>query len=104
LKDFIDFVYSKDGQDIVRKLDFLTSPGFLDGGDARRRLGMPGSGPQLVVTDKALFDFGAPGNEMRLVSLYPGITLDEVAAEIGWPLHVADQVTETPAPTVAKRD
>src|SRR6185369_5432139 len=35
----------------VEKLDFCTSPGYLDGGDARQRLGMPGGGPKLVVTD-----------------------------------------------------
>ena len=88
----------------VGKLDFRTSPGFLDGGDTRSRLGMPGSGPQLVVTDKALFDFGAPDHEMRLVSLYPGVTFDEVAADVGWPLSKADQVGETPAPTPAELD
>lgn len=88
----------------VGKLDFLTSPGFLDGGDTRSRLGMPGSGPQLVVTDKALFDFSAPDHEMRLVSLYPGVTFDEVAADVGWPLSKADQVGETPAPTPAELD
>ena len=88
----------------VWKLDFLTSPGFLDGGDTRSRLGMPGSGPQLVVTDKALFDFSAPDHEMRLVSLYPGVTFDEVSADVGWPLSKADQVGETPAPTPAELD
>jgi glutaconate CoA-transferase, subunit B len=86
----------------VGRLDFRTSPGFLDGGDARWRLGMPGGGPQLVVTDKALFDFGGPEHEMRLVSLHPGITVDEVASEIGWPLCSASQISETPAPTVAE--
>lgn len=88
----------------VGKLDFLTSPGFLDGGDTRSRLGMPGSGPQLVVTDKALFDFSAPDHEMRLVSLCPGVTFDAVAADVGWPLSKADQVGETPAPTPAELD
>ena len=37
---------------------------------------------------------------MRLVALYPGVTLDEVRAEVAWPLAVADEVAETPAPTV----
>jgi len=83
----------------VAKLDFRTSPGFLEGGDERRRLGMPGGGPQLVVTDKALFDFGGADNEMRLVSLHPGMKVDEVASEIGWPLCKASQMGETPAPT-----
>ena len=37
----------------VDKLDFLTSPGHLSGGDSRARLGLPGGGPELVITDKA---------------------------------------------------
>ena len=41
----------------VERLDFVTSPGHLTGGNARQELGMPGAGPQLVITDKALFDF-----------------------------------------------
>ena len=83
----------------VERLDFRTSPGFLDGGDARARLGMPGGGPSLVISDKALFDFGGPDHAMRLTSLHPGVTLAEVRAEVGWPVDVAPQVAETPPPT-----
>jgi glutaconate CoA-transferase, subunit B len=86
----------------VDKLDFLTSPGFLDGGEARRECGMPGAGPQLVVTDKALFDFDTPDHEMRLVSLHPGVELDEVCAAVGWPVRIADEIRRTPAPTEAE--
>lgn len=83
----------------VEKLDFLTSPGYLDGGDARQRLGMPGGGPKLVVTDKAVFDFAAANNEMRLVSLYPDVTLDEVRAEIGWDIQIAETLSDVQPPT-----
>jgi glutaconate CoA-transferase, subunit B len=83
----------------VPRLDFLTTPGHLDGGDARSRLGMPGEGPMLVVTDKALFDFANPEREMQLVSLHPGVTLDEVRAAVGWPLRVATVVAATPPPS-----
>src|SRR5437870_9650961 len=41
----------------VERLDFRTSPGYLEGGEARQALGMPGGGPQVVITDKAIFDF-----------------------------------------------
>src|SRR3984893_18109041 len=41
----------------VEQLDFLTSPGHLSGGDARQALGMPGAGPELVITDMAIFNF-----------------------------------------------
>ncbi len=83
----------------VDRLDFVTSPGHLNGGSARRDLGMPGEGPQLVITDKALFDFNTPEREMQLVSLYPGVTLDEARAEIGWEIRQAETLTEGQPPT-----
>jgi glutaconate CoA-transferase subunit B len=83
----------------VEKLHFLTSPGHLTGGDARREHGMPGAGPQVVVTDMAILDFDNPEREMQLVSLHPGVTLGDVRAEVGWDLRVADEVKETPAPS-----
>jgi glutaconate CoA-transferase subunit B len=83
----------------VEKLDFVTSPGHLSGGEARQDLGLPGGGPSLVITDKAILDFENPEREMQLVSLYPGVTADEVKAAVGWDLRLAETVDETPAPT-----
>jgi glutaconate CoA-transferase subunit B len=83
----------------VERLDFVTSPGHLGGGDARRNMGVPGDGPQLVITDKALFDFANPEREMQLAALHPGATLDEVRAEVGWALRAATAIASTPAPT-----
>jgi glutaconate CoA-transferase subunit B len=84
----------------VEKLDFVTSAGHLDGTPgARARLGMPGGGPQLVVTDRALFRFDRATGEMMLSSLHPGVTVDEVRAEVGWPLKVAPDLATTAPPT-----
>ncbi len=79
------------------RVDFVTSPGFLDGGDARQRLGMPGDGPSLVVTDLGCYDF--EDGEMTLVSLHPGVTLEKVRAEIGLGLRVAPDLATTEPPT-----
>jgi glutaconate CoA-transferase subunit B len=61
-----------------------------------------GGGPALVITDKALFDFEGPDRTMRLVELYPEVSLASVRAEVGWPLTVAPALGETPAPTAAE--
>lgn len=82
----------------VDKLDFLTSPGHLGGGDARREMGYPGEGPQLVITDKAILDFDNADREMQLISLHPGVTLEAVRESVGWELRVAPELRETPAP------
>ncbi len=83
----------------VERLDFVTSPGFPGGRDTREKLGMPGGGPQIVVTDKALFDFNGPGREMRLYSLHPGVSLSEVREQIGWPVNLAERLGRTEEPS-----
>jgi glutaconate CoA-transferase subunit B len=81
----------------VDKLAFRTSPGHLDGGDARQRLGLPGNGPELVITDRALFSFDNPEREMMLTELAPGETVDSIRAEVGWDLKVSAEIrTMTP--------
>ena len=83
----------------VERLDFLTSPGHLNGGDARQALGMPGRGPELVITDMAIFHFANAEREMQLVSLYPGVTLEQVQAEMGWQVRLAETLSEAIPPT-----
>ncbi|HEU4343572.1 MAG TPA: CoA-transferase [Candidatus Binatia bacterium] len=83
----------------VDKLDFLTSPGHLTGGDSRMRSGLPGGGPELVITDKAILNFANPEREMQLTALYPGVTVTDVQAEVSWALRSAEKIEETTAPT-----
>jgi glutaconate CoA-transferase subunit B len=78
------------------RVDFLTSPGFVDGPGARARLGMPGGGPASVITDLAVYDFEE--GEMRLVSLHPGCELDRVRASTGWDLRVSPELRATDPP------
>lgn len=83
----------------VGRLDFQTSPGYLSGGDSRDALEIPGRGPQLLITDRALFDWNNAEREMQLVSLHPGVTLEDVRSEVGWELRVAPTLTTTDPPT-----
>jgi glutaconate CoA-transferase subunit B len=84
----------------VEKLDFVTSPGYLDGRpDGRRSLGIPGEGPKLVVTNKANFIFDQDSREMVLQSLHPGVTFEEVQSEVSWPLRTVSEIAETLPPT-----
>lgn len=83
----------------VPRLDFITSPGHLEGGDSRARLGLPGDGPALVITDLALFSFANPEREMQLEALQPGVTIEQVRAEVGWELRLAPTVRVNEPPT-----
>jgi glutaconate CoA-transferase subunit B len=83
----------------VDKLDFVTSAGHLDGGDARERLGMPGKGPTAVITDLGILTPDAASRELTLTSLHPGATVEQAVEATGWPLKVANDLAATPAPS-----
>ena len=83
----------------VEKLDFVTSAGHLDGGDARARLGFPGKGPRRLITDLAILTPDPVTKELTLTSVHPGVTVERVIENTGWPLKVAREVATTPPPT-----
>ena len=84
----------------VEKLDFITSPGHLSGGDSRSRLGLPGKGPEIVITDRAILNFDNADREMQLSALYPGVSETDVRAETGWELRRAPTIEEVSPPSV----
>jgi glutaconate CoA-transferase subunit B len=86
----------------VEKLDFLTSPGHLEGGNGRAKLNLPGSGPDLVITDRALFSFDNPDHEMTLVELAPGETVDTIQEEVGWKVRVSGDLKDMEPPQTAE--
>jgi len=83
----------------VEKLDFLTSGGHFEGGDSRAKLNLPGKGPTAVITDLGILTPDAVTKELTLTSVHPGVTVEQVVAETGWPLKVATQVNTTAEPT-----
>ncbi len=76
----------------------LTSPGFV-GGKSRANLGLRGGGPHRVITDKAVLGFDEKTHSAALVSLHPGVTLDDVLANTEMPLIVPKHVPPTPLPS-----
>lgn len=86
----------------VPQVDYITSPGYGDGASWRERVGLPRGGPSTVITTLGVLRFEAETREMVLASTHPGVTVEEVVASTGWPLAVAPNVSETPAPTEAE--
>jgi glutaconate CoA-transferase subunit B len=82
----------------VEDLDFLTSPGYLDGDGSREAAGLPPGGPEVLVSDMGVYSFDESG-EMVLETAHPGIDVDEVRAAVEWDLQVADDVGTTERPT-----
>jgi acyl CoA:acetate/3-ketoacid CoA transferase beta subunit len=60
---------------------------------------MPGLGPSLVITDRALFGFDAERGEMSLVEMAEGETVESIQAEVGWPLLVSSELKRMTPPT-----
>jgi glutaconate CoA-transferase, subunit B len=83
----------------VERVDHVTSPGHGEGGDWRVRAGLPGGGPSAVITTLGLFRFDAATREMVLASVHPGVTVEEVRAQTGWPLRLAHPLIETLPPS-----
>ncbi len=83
---------------LPERVSYVTSPGNGEGGDWRKRVGLPRGGPSAVITTKCVLRFGEDG-EAYLASVHPGMTVDEVLANTGWKLRVASDVSETKPPT-----
>jgi glutaconate CoA-transferase subunit B len=79
------------------RVDFITSPGFVDGREARRNLGMPGQGPAMVITNLGCYEF--EDGEMVLTSLHPDCSVKQVREHIGWEVRVAAYLKTTGEPT-----
>lgn len=83
----------------VADLDFRTSVGFGDGPGARARLGMPGKGPTMVITDVGVYEPHPTTCELTLTSLHPGRTIEDAREATGWDLVVSDNVGTTTTPS-----
>lgn len=85
----------------VEKVDFVTSPGFLDGGDSRAASGLPAGGMFRVVTDLGILGFDPESRAMMVLALHPGVSAEQIQANTGFPLPVPPDVaiTEPPRPS-----
>lgn len=106
--DFISYakrtVLTMLGGAFVNRLDYVTSPGYLDGGDSRDRSGLfpQGSGPALLISTKGVFRFDPGTKEIYLAQIHPHVTVEEVKKDVPWELLIANDLRETPRPTDAE--
>jgi acyl CoA:acetate/3-ketoacid CoA transferase beta subunit len=87
----------------VKKLDFMTSVGFLNGGNSRKEAGLIGGGPMAVITSAGVYDFEPESKRMRIKSLHPGVPAALAQMASGFELLVPSgeiPVTSTPSKEV----
>jgi len=84
----------------VEEVDFLTTPGYLNGAGTREQAGLPeDTGPYRVITQLSIMGFQEQSKEMTLISVHPGVSVEEVLKNTGFDLHIPDEVGVTVHPT-----
>lgn len=103
--DFASFCWrtmvmtSHDARRFVERVDFVTSPGYLDGPGARERAGLPtDSGPHRVITNLAVLGFHPETKRMRIEQLHPGVSVEEVQQNTGFSIDPAADIGHTEPP------
>ncbi len=86
----------------VERVDFVTTVGFGSGPDDRRRLGLHGGGPRVVITDLGTYAPDPATSELILTSVHPGVTVHDAKAATSWDLLVAPDLQETDEPTTVE--
>jgi glutaconate CoA-transferase subunit B len=82
----------------VEQVEFITSPGYLQGGGSRRAAGLLAGGPKAIITDLAELGFDPDSKRMRIEALHPGVSVAQVQANTGFVLDVADELRVTEPP------
>lgn len=90
----------QDNRRFVEKVSFITTPGYLQGGDSREKAGLPaGTGPYRVITNLAVMGYHEESKRMMALSLHEGISREEVIENTGFELLFSDNLETTKAPT-----
>jgi glutaconate CoA-transferase subunit B len=85
----------------VERLDFVTSAGFLDGGDARERAGLRGRGPTAVITDLCILEPDPATKELTVTRIHPGVAREQIVEATAWSIRFATDVASTEPPSAA---
>ena len=91
-------IIGHDKRKLVERVDFVTSPGYLEGGDSRAIAGIKG-GPTAVITDLGVLVPDPVSKELFVSQLHPGVSRDQIQEATSWDLKFMDSVTETELPT-----
>jgi len=100
-KKFI-IILKQNKRTFSEKIDFITTPGFIDSKNKRESLRMPGRGPVLVITDFGVYNFSDSSKEIYLSEIHPKISVDHIKNNTSWDLHVSESLITTEPPTEAE--
>jgi glutaconate CoA-transferase subunit B len=84
------------------KVTYISSPGYLDGGDARDRYGFVGGGPSAIITTLGILRPDPVTKEFLLDGWFAFSSPEEIKAATGWDLKTAANASVIPEPTAAE--
>jgi len=94
----------QDRRRFVERVNFVTTPGYLDGPGARQRAGLPeSSGPYRVITQLGVYGFDEETKRLQLMARHPGVALDDVLANSACEILIPRKVETTAPPTADER-
>ncbi len=83
----------------VEAVDFVTSPGYLDGRTSRHDSGLVAGGVYRVVTDLAILGFDEETKQMMVIALHPGVSPEQVRDNTGFDIAIDPAVGTTEPPS-----
>ncbi len=92
-------IIGHDRRKLVEKVDFITSAGYLDGGDSRVRAGLTRGGPSAVITDLCVLRPCPTTKELIVSQLHPDVTKEQVRESTGWEVKFANDLYQTEPPS-----
>ena len=96
----ITIIANQSKRTFVNKLDFLTTPGYLDGPGGREKAGLPkGTGPYRIITQFGIYGFDEETKRLKLISLHPGVSIADVNENSSFEIIIPDKVEISPEPT-----
>lgn len=96
----IIIILKQNKKTLPEKIDFITSPGYIDENNPREEYGMPGRGPVLVITDLGVYTFSKETHEMILTEIHPGVPISAIQENAGWEVKIGDSLAKTKAPSM----
>jgi len=99
-KRLVLIIANQSTRTFVKKVDFLTTPGYLDGPGAREKAGLPrNTGPYRVITQLGLYGFDDATKKLQLVSINPGVTVAQIKENSSFDIIIPENVLLSPEPS-----
>lgn len=84
----------------VDKVTFITTPGYITGGNSRDESGLPkGTGPLKVITQLGVFGFDEETKRMRIDAIHPGVTLEKIKENSSFEFIIPEEIPYSTPPT-----